>query len=170
MKKNPTVGALGLLTIASHWSAIGLPSSSGARLPAGTMQTPVAKTGDTEFFKAISSGQWRGDPERCWRLPLKGRLRKTRMEWPFCLRFIWFTLLCEWGLWAIERVIRIFMGRRACGNDEKIRSLISESLVLLNAFAPDGFSALHLASFFGRSSSQEILIAARASHQRVFTK
>jgi uncharacterized protein len=127
------------------------------------LQEDVSTGGDTELFKAISSGRERdvrtmlaADPQRAFAKDEKGNS---------ALLFAVYmnqTPIADLILGYRKNDISVFEAA-ALGNNEKLRSLLSQTTALANAFAPDGFSALHLASFFGRTSSQEVLISAGAS-------
>jgi ankyrin repeat protein len=158
MKKNLAVEVLSLFVMASFWSA----AAPAAQAPAASVQEP-AISGDTELFKAISAGH-EGDvrtmltanPQRAFAKDKNGNsalLFAMYMNQPAITNVI---------LGYRNNDIDVFEAA-ALGKDEKLHSLISQTPALLSAFAPDGFSALHLASFFGHTSSQEILIAAGAN-------
>jgi ankyrin repeat protein len=50
----------------------------------------------------------------------------------------------------------------ALGKDDVLQTLLRQEPGLAREFGPDGFTALHLASYFGHPSSQEVLIRAGA--------
>ena len=51
----------------------------------------------------------------------------------------------------------------AVGDAERMRSLLRADPKLINSLSTDGFTPLHLASFFGETATQEVLIRAGAS-------
>lgn len=53
------------------------------------------------------------------------------------------------------------------GDVERLRDLLDEDLVAVSALAGDGFSALHLAAWFGQVGAAELLLAKGADVERV---
>ncbi len=67
---------------------------------------------------------------------------------------------------ASRREAVTFLEACALGWTEKARSLSAETPGLIDELSPDGFSALHLASFFGRTEPVRWLIGQGASVNR----
>ncbi len=175
MIKNSLLVVFALFALFAFQAALcqsGLPatiSPSGANLPpansllAAAPQQPPPVDTVTELFKAISSGREQdvrtmfvADPQLAFAKDKSGNSA------------LLFALYRNQG-----PIARLIVGYRkndlsifeaaALGDDEKIQSLLSQNPALVDAFAPDGFSALHLASFFGHPSSEEALLSAGAS-------
>jgi ankyrin repeat protein len=176
MKKNLMVGILGLFVMAACWEAANLDSrvfaqafhfrkdfaAMGSAIRAALQESAATGT-DAELFKAISSGREQDirtmlatEPRRAF---AKDKNGNTALLFALYMNQ---TPIANLILGYRKGEISIFEAA-ALGNDEKLRSLLSQTPSLANTFAPDGFSALHLASFFGHTSSQEILIGAGAS-------
>jgi uncharacterized protein len=162
MKKNLAVGVLSLFVMASSWCAVGIAAQTPATASAASVQDP-ATNGDTELFKAITAGREQdvrtmltADPQRAFAKDKNGNSALL-----FAL-YMNQAPIANVILGYRKNDLDIFEAA-ALGNNEKLRSLISQTPAPLTAFAPGGFSALHLASFFGRTSSQEILITAGAN-------
>jgi ankyrin repeat protein len=176
MKKNLMVAVLSLFVMASFWEAAGLDarvfaaaSHYGKNFAAmgsvirALLQESAATGGDAALFKAISSGHEQdvramlaADPQRAF---AKDKNGNTALLFALYMNQ---APIAKMILDYRKNDISIFEAS-ALGNDEKLRSSLSQTPTFANTFAPDGFSALHLASFFGQTSSQEILIAAGAN-------
>ncbi len=162
MKKNLVVGVLGLFVMALFWCAAGVNAQAPVSASPALLQGTIAG-GDPEIFKAISTGREQdvramlaADPKRAFAKDKNGNSA------------LLFALYMNQA--PIANAILVYRKNEldifeaaALGKDEKLRSLISQTPALLTAFASDGFSALHLAAFFGRPSSEEILILAGAN-------
>jgi ankyrin repeat protein len=155
-----TVAVVGFCVLA----VCGAIASSEAQVSTAISNQPeaVIDDGQGELFKAISSGQEQdvramlsADPKRAFAKNKNGNsalLFAVYMNKQSIAKLI---------VGYLNDDLSIFEAA-ALGSDEKLRSLLAQRPDLSTAFAPDGFTALHLASYFGHPSSQELLIAAGA--------